>query len=133
VRVYVTSFNGYPVLKEDRRSLINDLALSDSSLQDALSYADAVDVVERTEDEQLYVDFDINSGARRRLVASRRVAMPRALSRWGVRCRSCAGGRTIYATVTSDGARLYALFCIGATAATEDLFKMMRASLRTIK
>ena len=61
--MYVTSFNGYPVLKEDRRSLINDLALSDSSLQDALSYADSVDVVERTEDEQLYVDFDIVSGA----------------------------------------------------------------------
>ncbi len=51
----------------------------------------------------------------------------------GLLCLSCAGGRTIYATVTSDGARLYALFCIGATAATEDVFKMMRASLRTIK
>jgi hypothetical protein len=117
---------GYPVLKEDRRSLINDLALSDSSLQDALSYADSVDVVERTEDEQLYVDFDINSGALLRLHAPLTPVLSCA-------CHSRAGGRTIYATVTSDGARLYALFCIGATAATEDLFKMMRASLRTIK
>ena len=100
----MTSFNGYPVLKADRKSLINDLALSDSSLQDALSYADDVVVAERTEDDQLYVDFDIVSG-----------------------------GRTIYSTVTSDGARLYALFCIGATDSTAEFFKQMRASLRTIK
>ena len=103
-RAYVTSFNGSPVLKQDRRSLIDDLALSDSSLQDALSYADDVVVAERTTDEQLYVDFDIISG-----------------------------GRTIYATVTSDGARLYALFCIGATPATDEAFRTMRTSLRYIK
>ena len=100
----MTSFSGYPKLKEDRRSIINDLSLSDSTLQDALSYADAVDVSERTEDEQLYVDFDI-----------------------------IGGGRTIYATVTSDGARLYALFVNGATAATDEAFKAMRNSLRSIK
>jgi hypothetical protein len=100
----VTSFAGYPKLKEDRRGIIDDLSLSDSTLQDALSYSDAVEVVERTEDGQLYVDFDIVSG-----------------------------GRTIYATVTSDGARLYALFCNGATSATEEAYKTMRNSLRTIK
>ena len=100
----MTSFAGYPKLKEDRRGIIDDLSLSDSTLQDALSYSDAVEVVERTEDGQLYVDFDIVSG-----------------------------GRTIYATVTSDGARLYALFCNGATSATEEAYKTMRNSLRTIK
>lgn len=100
----MTSFSGYPKLKEDRRSIIDDLSLSDSTLQDALSYSDEVVVAERTEDEQLYVDFDIVSG-----------------------------GRTIYATVTSDGARLYALFCNGATAATDEAYKTMRNSLRTIK
>ena len=103
-RAYVTSFSGYPRLKEDRRGIIDDLSLSDSTLQDALSYADAVEVSERTEDEQLYVDYDI-----------------------------IGGGRTIYATVTSDGARLYALFCNGATAATDEAYKAMRNSLRTIK
>jgi hypothetical protein len=54
------------VLKEDRRGLIDDLSLSDSSLQDALQYADEVVVTERTEAEQLYIDFDIVSGARSR-------------------------------------------------------------------
>ena len=100
----MTSFSGYPQLKEDRRGIIDDLSLSDSTLQDALSYADNVEVVERMEDGQLYVDFDIVSG-----------------------------GRTIYATVTCDGARLYALFCNGATSATDELFKTMRSSLHTIK
>jgi len=103
-KAYVTSFMGYPVLKEDRRGIVDDLSLSDSALQDALSYADNVEVVERMEDEQLYVDYDIVSG-----------------------------GRTIYVTITSDGARLYALFCNGATAATDAMFKTMRSSLRTIK
>ncbi len=59
----MTTFLGYPVLKEDRQSIINDLALSDSSLQDALSFAEDLRVAERTEDGQLYVDFDIVSGA----------------------------------------------------------------------
>jgi hypothetical protein len=43
-----------------------------------------------------------------------------------------AGGKTIYATVTSDGARLYALFCLGATDATDAMFRGMRSSLRTL-
>ena len=44
-----------------------------------------------------------------------------------------AGGRTIYATVTSDGARLFALFVNGATPATDEKFRAMRDSLHTIK
>ena len=32
-KVYLTTFGGYPILKPDRKSIINDLALSDYDLQ----------------------------------------------------------------------------------------------------
>ena len=84
--VYAVSFVGYPALKEDRRSIISDLALSDSAVQDALSFADEVLVSERTIDGQAYASFDIISG-------------PEAY----------------YVAVTCDGSRLYGLFAVGKT------------------
>ena len=86
-QAYVVSFLGssYERLKEDRASIINDLALSDSIILDALNFADKVEVVNKTKGGQAYVDFDI-----------------------------LGGGDDIYVSCTSDGARLFALFVTGS-------------------
>jgi len=103
--VYVVSFLGasYERLKEDRTSIINDLALSDSAIQDALSFADKVEVTNKTKNGQAYADFDI-----------------------------IGGGEAIYVSVTSDGSRLFALFVTGAGPGPDDQARIMRDSLVTL-
>lgn len=103
---YVVSFLGssYERLKDDRASIINDLALGDSAIQDALSFADRVDVINKTKDGQAYVDFDI-----------------------------VGGGDAIYVSVTSDGSRLFALFATGGRDEANDIGRVIRDSLVTLK
>ena len=104
-RAYAVSFAGqsYQVLKEDRRSIVNDLALSDSLIQDALSFADEVRVSERTVRGRPVADFDI-----------------------------VTGNEAIYLAVTCDGARLYGLFVLGGTSADNDPARTIRNSLTTL-
>jgi hypothetical protein len=104
-RAYAVSFAGqsYAKLKEDRRGIVNDLALSDSSIQDALSFADDVVVGERIIDGKTYADFDIVTGS-----------------------------DAIYLCVTCDGSRLYGLFVLGGSSAAEDPAREIRASLRSL-
>jgi len=104
-QIYSTSFLGpsYARLKEDRAGIISDLALSDSAIQDALSFADEVKVTDKVKGGQDYVDFDI-----------------------------VTGGEAVYVSVTCDGSRLYALFCIGGSSAPDDEFRLMRDSLVTL-
>lgn len=76
-KAYAVSFAGqsYAKLKEDRRGIVSDLALSDSSIQDALTFADDVVVGERVIDGKTYADFDIVTGA---LSRSRRHSLARS-------------------------------------------------------
>ena len=84
---YVITLAGYTALKSDRRSILDDLSLSDSSLQDSLQSEDIdVSLSEVTaypdgKTAQPYVYFDLSSPSEHAL-----------------------------ATITSDGVRLFALF-----------------------
>lgn len=82
-KVYCVTLTGYNKLKEDRQSLLSDLALSDYNLQDAIVGADSIEVTERDAYGQTYIDFDLYGyfGA-------------------------------IFACVTVYGGRLYALFSV---------------------
>lgn len=106
-RVYCVSLTGYNKLKEDRQSLLNDLALSDYNLQDALIGADNIEVSEREVDGQTFIDFDLYGffGA-------------------------------IFASVTVYGGRLYAVFSNVPDSVLEkdkDQGKRLRNSLQIIK
>jgi hypothetical protein len=103
--VYAVSFAGqsYASLKEDRRSIVNDLALSDSGIQDALTFADDVVVGERVVDDVKIADFDI-----------------------------VTGNEAIYLAVTCDGSRLYGLFVLGGSPAPDDPARTIRNSLRAL-
>lgn len=103
--VYAVSFAGqsYASLKEDRRSIVNDLALSDSGIQDALTFADDVVVGERIVDDVKIADFDI-----------------------------ITGNEAIYLAVTCDGSRLYGLFVLGGSASPDDPARTIRNSLRAL-
>lgn len=102
---YAVSFAGqsYAALKEDRRSIVNDLALSDSGIQDALTFADDVVVGERIVDGKVIADFDI-----------------------------ITGNEAIYLAVTCDGSRLYGLFVLGGSASPDDPAREIRNSLRSL-
>ena len=104
-KAYAVSFAGqsYAVLKEDRRSIVNDLALSDSGIQDALTFADEVVVGERVVDGKIYADFDI-----------------------------VTGNEAIYLSVTCDGSRLYGLFVLGGSARADDPARVIRNSLQSL-
>ena len=82
-KVYCVTLTGHNKLKEDRQSLLSDLALSDYNLQDAIVGADSIEVTERDAYGQTYIDFDLYGyfGA-------------------------------IFACVTVYGGRLYALFSV---------------------
>ena len=105
--VYAISFQGssYERLKEDRAGIINDLALSDSLIQDALSFAEEVKVSETKLEGQDYVYFDIVTG----------------------------NNEGILVAVTCDGSRLYALFCTGASTAADSPARLVRDSLRSLR
>lgn len=107
---YVVTLAGYTQLKSDRRSILDDLALSDSSLQDSLQSEDVeVSLSESTgsdASEQPYVYFDVGSPNERALV-----------------------------TVTTDGVRLFALFARTSPASFKrapNTYYRIQNSLKTI-
>jgi len=57
---FLVTFPGYQTLKEDKSSLLDDLAIADGNLQDTLALAEEFTITERKNDEgQLFVEYDV--------------------------------------------------------------------------
>lgn len=107
-QAYVVTYSGYTELKNDRRSMLDDLALSDASLQDALQSSDAsVSVSESSGGgPRRTVYFDVDAPTERSLAA-----------------------------VTVDEERLYALFVRSRPSTFSrdaDTFRRIQSSFRVL-
>lgn len=105
-KAYVITFPGYLKLKDDRESIISDLAIGDIQLQDILQGQESFESSNRMVDDQLFYDYDI-TGFNQKCLAS----------------------------ATVDGGRLYILFVLTSVNnynKEKDKYDFMQKSLKTL-
>ena len=105
-KAYVITFPGYLKLKDDRDSIISDLAIADIQLQDILAGQETFESRSRTQGDQLFYDYDISSYDTQML-----------------------------ATATVDGGRIYILVVLAPSneyRRDEKKFQTIRNSLNTL-
>ena len=105
-KAYVITFPGYLKLKDDRDSIISDLAIADIQLQDILAEQESFESRSRMRGDQLFYDYDI------------------------------AGyDKQMLATATVDGGRIYILVVLAPMneyRKDEKKFQSIRDSLNTL-